>query len=332
MGARALEGDVEHRAAGLGGVALSPLVFPHDPADLELARGRVAEEGGDVADDAARSDAGVQARLVGQLDGEPEGWIRLLEPRLPAAAASRCRFDASRSRRRLEHVLDHVWAALDVGVVILGVFFMSTSRSVRTGSVILSGASRGRAAGMRASRRLARSAVRGSATGEDTAAASPRRGRRAPRRPRTPSRCPLALARQLAGAHRGRVQEHADEVPQRPLGLLGRVAARARPLDLGVEQVEDVRAQRDDGRGERLGLGAGRRGTRRRPLPRARARRSGGQLFERGVQADGLEVEQLDAGDRRDGGSTLRGRPRSITRRRRSRPRAVARRARAGLR
>ncbi len=95
---------------------------------------------------------------------------------------------------------------------------------------------------------------------------------------------------------------------QRRLGLLARIAAGACPLDFGIEDVEDVRAERDDGRREALLLGDGRELACR--LADEKAGLAGGvKLLERGVDADRLEVEQFDAEHLGDVGVDVAGQP-----------------------
>ena len=99
-----------------------------------------------------------------------------------------------------------------------------------------------------------------------------------------------ALQRQLAGAGRRSVHQHRGEVAQGGLGLGG---CRAAPRQLSVEDAENMGAQRNHGRSDglvcrELGCGAAHdlAGVGR-----------GGDLVERRVQADRLEVEQLNTGD-----------------------------------
>ncbi len=105
--------------------------------------------------------------------------------------------------------------------------------------------------------------------------------------------------REIVCAAGGNVQQTTDEVSHGLLGAAVVVAACAHAGDLVFEHTEGVLTQRDDG--GREALAAPREGELLRGEAHDLTRLGGGlQLFERGVQPNGLEIEQIDTGDGRD--------------------------------
>ena len=91
---------------------------------------------------------------------------------------------------------------------------------------------------------------------------------------------------------------------KRGLGASVVVAARSGAGDLGVEDVEDVLAQGHDGGRDVVGV-AGLAEAAGRLADELACGVGGAELFERGVDADGLEVEQFDAGHLDDVGGDV---------------------------
>lgn len=89
------------------------------------------------------------------------------------------------------------------------------------------------------------------------------------------------------------VQQHTGEVPQCSFGA-GIASARVKPGDLGLHTGMNVLAHGDDGGGD--GINTARHGvTVHRLIDESVGLVNEGELVDRGVEADGLEVQNLHA-------------------------------------